>query len=169
MKKFIVALAAVAMAAGMGIQAQVCGNAQNCPRAQQCPQQCDSICMAPCPRQQCAFENLNLTDTQKQQLKALCEKQKKSKKEDKADRKADRQAAKQARLAEIKKILTPEQYVLFLENSFVNGRSAKKFDCAFKPGARGGRQFCKEAPRCARQAVPAEKMRPAKKMESVRK
>lgn len=140
MKKLIVALAVAAMTAGAGIQAQVCANAQNCPRAQQCPQQCDSACMTPCPRQQCAFDNLNLTDAQKQKLKALCEKQQQNKKAAKADRKA----AKKARLEEIKGILTPEQYVMFLENHFINGSGNKFVKRAGRP-ERGAKHMKKAA------------------------
>lgn len=141
-------MAVAIMTAGAGIQAQVCANAQNCPRAQQCQLKCDSACTATCPRQQCAFENLNLTDAQKQQLKALCEKQQKSKKESKAERKADRKAAKKARLKAIKGILTPEQYVMFLENHFLNG-GGNKFAQRVAGPVRGAKQMKKAGPRGA--------------------
>lgn len=126
MKKIIVALAAVAMTAGFVAKSDVCNTQCNK------PQPCDSAFTAPCPPKFCPFEGLNLTDTQKQQLKELSEKQKqarteakKEKAERKAEKKADRKALKRARLDEIKNILTPEQYVTFLENNYLNGDASK--------------------------------------------
>ncbi|MDE6377186.1 MAG: Spy/CpxP family protein refolding chaperone [Duncaniella sp.] len=84
------------------------------------------------------FEGLNLTDQQKSKLqdlkkaemeqkKQLREQNKQLKEKKRAEAKAKKEAGKQARakerrdyLAKIKSILTPEQYVQFLENNFVN-------------------------------------------------
>lgn len=84
------------------------------------------------------FEGLNLTEQQKTQLqelkkadmeqkKQLKEQQKQLKEKKQAEAKAKKDARKQERtkerrdyLAKIKSILTPEQYVQFLENNFVN-------------------------------------------------
>lgn len=94
---------------------------------QQCPMQRDGKKMQKCP-----FEGLNLSDAQKEQLKQLQEsrradfaKQKAAKKEAKqaakSQKMADRKQARRDHLAKIKAILTPEQYVTFLENNFVDG------------------------------------------------
>ncbi len=85
-----------------------------------------------------AFEGINLTEDQQTKLTALranlkgertdkkegARKEEKSnltseqKQQMKADRMAKRQASKKAYLAGVKEILTPDQYVVFLENSF---------------------------------------------------
>ena len=80
------------------------------------------------------FEGLNLTADQQAKLEALkqncpmkADKQKADKQDKKNDRKADMMAkriqGKRDFLAQVKSILTPEQYVQFLENSFVNGQN----------------------------------------------
>ena len=84
------------------------------------------------------FEGLNLTEQQKtklqelkkadmEQKKQLKEQQKQLKEKKQAEAKANKDARKQQRtkerrdyLAKIKSILTPEQYIQFLENNFVN-------------------------------------------------
>lgn len=173
MKKFIVALAAMAMTAGMAAEAKQCPQqnrqcrqecTQQCPQCPQCPQKCDSVCATPCARQQCAFDNLNLTDAQKQQLKDLCAKQRQCKK----DAKADRKAAKQERLNAIKGILTPEQYVTFLENHFLNG-GGKFMPRAGKHG-HAARHMNREGmrPECAK-ACPAAPVKAAKVVEPTKK
>lgn len=72
------------------------------------------------------FEGLNLTEKQQSELKALAEsrraemsKQKDQKKQDMKAMKEKRQNARKEYLAKIKGILTPEQYVQFLENSWL--------------------------------------------------
>lgn len=107
-----------------------------------CPQtDCAQI---PCNRQykarpaQCngfsCFNGLNLTDTQKQQLQALCKnygekrqalrgdaKQNKLRNDSlKKDLRNKAQDLKRQQLADIKKILTPEQYTQFLEQNYIN-------------------------------------------------
>lgn len=73
------------------------------------------------------FANLNLTDAQKQALQELKKTCKAKRNEncngqkcDKETRKANAKACRTECLAKIKTILTPEQYVQFLENNFVN-------------------------------------------------
>lgn len=81
----------------------------------------------------CPFEGLNLSEAQQLKVKALQEKQqieRKAKKEDikakKEARKEERKLAKQNYLKELKSILTPEQYVQFLENQFVRADKGAK-------------------------------------------
>lgn len=96
---------------------------------QQCPadKQCDR------PSRPCPFEGMNLTDTQKQQLKQL-----QQDRPDKAARKQakreSRQQERRAELAKIKAILTPEQYVTYLENLVVNGQKQQVNKGQRKPG-----------------------------------
>lgn len=79
----------------------------------------------------CIFEGLTLSDTQKDQLKQLNEKQlanRKARKEAlRAERqrndstmRAERRASKKAYLEEVKAIIGPDQYVVFLENFYLN-------------------------------------------------
>lgn len=110
------------------------------------------------------FAGLTLNDTQKAQLSALKDKQRaakaemkeKKQKEDSAartERRAARQQAKRQYLDEVKAIVGPDQYVIFLENFYLNadngqrkgqaqmkgdrmGRDGKKFDKGQKNGQR---------------------------------
>lgn len=77
------------------------------------------------------FEGLNLTEAQKSQLQQLDanrktarEQQAQARRENKqrndSARIAQRQASKKAYLDEVKAIVGPEQYVVFLENMYVN-------------------------------------------------
>ncbi len=113
-----------------------------------CPQQCanHTECQAQkgkCNAQYSPFAGLNLTDKQKSELEALKpskEQTQAQKDKVKAQKKADRQQRREQKmqyrkdyLAQVKAILTPEQYVQFLENSYVNqvskdraGRKGKK-------------------------------------------
>lgn len=82
---------------------------KNCD-TQQCKKECcdkakcDSKCLNP-------FEGITLTADQQAKLDVL-----KSNKE----ARPDRRQMKREYLAKVKEILTPDQYVVFLENSFVN-------------------------------------------------
>ena len=113
MKKLIVALAAIAMTAGFSAQAQ---------DEQQCPQMMPSCPPAQCEQapRDCMFEDLNLTEAQKAQLQALGKKCMDAKKDKKQAKKEACKEDARNFLAEVKTILTPEQYVQFLENSFIN-------------------------------------------------
>jgi len=74
------------------------------------------------------FEGLNLTADQQTKLKALkeeCKARAEQRKEAKKERKEVVCKARAEHLAKIKEILTPEQYIKFLENSYLN---AGKFD-----------------------------------------
>lgn len=113
----------------------------NCPQTN-CPQtDCAQI---PCNRQykarpaQCnsfsCFNGLNLTDTQKQQLQALCKNYGEKRQALRGDAQQNKQRndslkkdlrnqahdLKRQQLADIKKILTPEQYTQFLEQNYLN-------------------------------------------------
>lgn len=78
------------------------------------------------------FEGLTLTDVQKSQLQQLDAKRKTARKQqaqacadsrqcNDSARMAQRQASKRAYLDEVKAIIGPEQYVVFLENMYING------------------------------------------------
>lgn len=129
MKKKILSIA-MAVIATMAISA----NAQKpgaCPENQQCANHCTAE-KAQCSPQDCKlFEGINLNEKQKAQFKELkekCAKERKeacaAKKQAKCQRdatmKSERRQNKQNRLKEVKSILTPEQYVVFLENFYVN-------------------------------------------------
>ncbi len=157
MKKIIVAFAIAAMtAAGFSAAAQdnkqVCPNQANCPNAKECPQTACKPCVAP----MCCFEGLNLTDAQKQKLQEVCTNHRADMRKSKADAKTQRrEARRQARrehLAQIKQILTPEQYVQFLENNFVEKNG--KFGKAGKRG-RGFNGRCPQGQRPGCPNVPA--------------
>lgn len=95
---------------------------------------------ASCPSGQCKarpnpFDGLNLSEKQQAELKALregckAERQKIAEKEKAEKKEMKEQRAKDAKeyLAKIKDILTPEQYVQFLENAYLNNQGvfAKK-------------------------------------------
>lgn len=96
-----------------------------------------------CRKQLCPFDGLNLTDAQKTQLQQLDNKRKaarqeqtqarKDKKQEmKNDRLAERQAAKKAYLEEVKAIIGPDNYVVFLENFYVNGGGNHDGKSAFR-------------------------------------
>lgn len=102
---------------------------------------------APCCMMMEQFEGLGLTDAQTQALKKLNENtapagrngqdRKKIRNERRDSIRAERQQAMKAQrsgyLAEIKKILTPEQYVQFLENYYTTTPTAPQKN--FRPGA----------------------------------
>lgn len=123
-KKLIVAAIAAFATAGFYASAQQ-PNPGTCCTENQCKEQGD--CKRPCP-----FDGLDLNDAQRAQLKELqkqCAEQTKANKE--KDKTARREAAKQRRaekLAKIKEILTPEQYIKFLENQYINVHNNVKGD-----------------------------------------
>lgn len=121
--------------------------AEKCEKnGKQCCKGNDKDCKKECtkaPKAMCPFEGLNLSDKQKEQLKQLnadrrADREKKiaekrddmkAKKEEGnakfEEMKAQMKAERKAELEKIKSILTPEQYVKFLENSFLNARHAE--------------------------------------------
>ena len=108
-----------------------CDQAYNCNRPGRCLQNPDSCAYNP-------FESLNLTADQQAKLKELRDKKFQQKTKDNKDRRELRQARRQAHLQDIKAILTPEQYVEFLEISFVNGNGPSKAKA--NKGDRNGKQ-----------------------------
>lgn len=149
MKKTILSVAILLVSTlGLTAVAQTSTNSQTCPNQTECTKAGKA---RPNP-----FEGLNLTEQQKSELQAIapqkparicdkaqngtCDKAKarkadKTKQQSKVDKQAkraeNRQQMMQYRrdyLAKVKNILTPEQYVQFLENNYV--------DNAFKAGGR---------------------------------
>lgn len=127
MKKILIAT--LILAAGIGSSfAQKPANCKSaCPGNKECTK-------AVCPREpKCCianpFEGLNLTQEQQTKIDALkaecktrCDKAKADKKEQRAERASQQRTNRADMLAKLKGILTPEQYVKFLENNFVNQR-----------------------------------------------
>lgn len=160
-KKLIMALAAVAMTAGFAAKADNCCNQRrHCnDNDRHCTQPCDvnaNRCdSAACCPGACPFDDLGLTDAQKQQLKDLrtrqAEARKSATRNAKQLRKDARSDSRRAELAEIKKILTPEQYVKFLEGNFVDRKQ--------EPQPRRAD---------ARRMAPRKDARPAKRAEAVK-
>lgn len=134
MKKLMIALAAIAMTTGFAANAaNDKKNDKKCD-ATKCEQKaCPKDCAAGCPEMGMAeFEGLQLTDAQKDQLKAIkaerrdaAKKAKEAKQEaKKAEKGAKADARRQCRqeyLQKVKAVLTPEQYVQFLENQVTKG------------------------------------------------
>lgn len=148
-KLFSLAIAAVALTGFNAMAAKPADNTA-CTGPACVSQQCaPAKCGGPgCQR---AFDGLNLTESQKAQLKALrekCAKEREARvKKNKDDRRrgcdsarvAERKAAKRKYLNEVKAILGNEQYVAFLENLVVNadGNRRPGKDMKFEKGERG--------------------------------
>lgn len=101
-----------------------------------------------CQNGNCAFENLNLTDEQKTKLQDLNTRVRSEKEVARAEMKENRAKndslkkvarleKKRGYLNEVKTILTADQYVQFLENSFVNNNGQQSPKKALK----GGKQY----------------------------
>lgn len=134
MKKKILSLAIIAMSvASFGATAQTktttsCDTkAKGACVAEECGNPGKQCRKAPCP-----FDGLTLTDAQKSQLQQLNTSRREARKTEARDRKADKQRGDSARMAarrvdkqeylkQVKSIVGPEQYVIFLENFYVNG------------------------------------------------
>ncbi|MDE6127355.1 MAG: hypothetical protein K2G30_10430 [Muribaculaceae bacterium] len=129
MKKKILSLAIVAMSfAAFGTMAQTTASQNNgkaC-ATEQCAKAGKSVKAAN------PFDGLNITDAQKAQLQQLNTSRREERKAQTEARKADRQRGDSARIAQrradkkeyleqVKAIVGPEQYVVFLENFYVNG------------------------------------------------
>lgn len=168
MKKLILSLAAVAMTfGGFSAIAQDKKDGKAAKKAEQ--QEVKKDGKQECKEGFCPFEGLDLTDAQKEQLKQLRESNKAeqaAKKADKkaeqaakkADKKAEQAAKKEAKrdareqaqreqLAKVKAILTPEQYVAYLENlvvmkgqnNFRQGSMPQQMRRGERPGQQGQR------------------------------
>ena len=93
----------------------------------------------------CCLQGITLTEKQKAEIAALqasrqkeLQAQRDQRDKDRQQKAGMRQTERKNYLAEMKKILTPEQYVQMLENNFVNGRAmradGRKFDKDRKNG-----------------------------------
>ena len=139
MKKNILVLAmAVIAAVGFNVSAQQ----QNCKKQfDKDKKECVKF-KKDCRMGEGAFANLNLTEKQKEQLKALGESCKKAQRDSvKSKFEARKQEKRQMRadyLKQVKSILSAEQYVQYLENEYVNsGKDMRK-------GKMKGQDKCKK-------------------------
>lgn len=147
MKKLMIAMACIAMTASMAMaqtDAKKCD--KECAKTEQCAKQkcnkpCDKACdkqkcNKPCDMQRaCEFEGLNLTDAQKAQIKAIKDENRatrqaarQAKQAQKAEKRDARQNERKAYLAKVKAVLTPEQYVKYLENAVTRADKGTKSD-----------------------------------------
>lgn len=149
MKKTIVGLALVALSF-----ATFTGMAQNTTPAAPAKEQVKKDDRKARREARNPFEGLNLTEAQQTQLDALAGKRKaaraekaqagkEAKQKGDAQRKEARRAARKAYLEEVKGIIGPDRYVVFLENMYVNGGGHSK---AVKQG-KGG-HGCDKAKGC---------------------
>lgn len=127
-KKIMVLAVAIASMASFSSMAQVAAKATSGVETVKCDNASNECCNL---KKDCmggnAFEGINLTADQQSKLKALkadCkakrEKCNADKKAAKAQARADRKQAKRDYLNKVKGILTPDQYVVFLENIVVS-------------------------------------------------
>lgn len=127
MKKKILGLAVALLATGTLSSFAANANDKKCDKQDCKKEQCDKKageCKKGERQMPNPFEGLNLTADQQAKLKELkgaCCKDNKDNKANK-DNRVDPRQAKRDFLAKVKGILTPEQYVTFLENNFANGR-----------------------------------------------
>ena len=170
MKLLKVALVGAGLLFATAVYAQkpACDNKANCPaqkecvKKEACDKQCDKCdkkcdkncakCDKPCAKmgdkkckKDCPFEGLNLTDKQKEQIKGL--------RTEKSLNDSLRNKARADYLQNVKSILTPEQYVQFLENSYMKAgeKGNKGFDR--KPlGGRDGNFKFKKGPKAGSEA-----------------
>lgn len=135
MKKLMIAMATVAMTASMAFaqtETESCCAQKDGTKTEQCPQRSGKKFDKQRVRE---FEGLNLTDAQKEQIKTIKEEQKtkaqaarQAKQAQKAAKKEARQSARKEYLTKIKAVLTPEQYVQYLENAATRADKGMKRD-----------------------------------------
>lgn len=170
MKKNILGLAIIAMsmvsfsAMAQPRQKAQCHNAEQC-TTDGCKQDATKEKRGAMPN---PFAGIELSDSQKSQLKELMTKRHEARKEKMAARKAEKNHNDSARaegfremrkqhLQDIKSILTPEQYVTFLENSVINSQQGHpgmrkdfargdRHDKKFRKGKKHGQQCKGECP-----------------------
>ena len=144
MKKFFLASALVLMGAASMVAQRADRQNTNC-AATPCTENIACAQTACGPRNNCMdmFQGLDLTAEQQTQIQALqteCRQQAQAQRENaRASRQAaaaDRQQAKRDKLARFKAILTPEQYVAFLENAFVNAGPSQGARMGNRDGSR---------------------------------
>ena len=156
MKRIIMTFS-VALAAIFGI-----GAAAQCP-ATDCPTACPEPCQAPdCRPARCgaasgecrAFEGITLTDAQKQKLAEIRTTCRRAAKACDSTARAARRASRIDNLRKVKGVLTPEQYVTFLENMAVSG-SAPHHGMKAGRHHRDGR-FARDGRRAGSKACPVD-------------
>ncbi|MCM1518615.1 MAG: hypothetical protein NC117_08240 [Pseudoflavonifractor sp.] len=155
MKKSIISMAVVAAsifsfgAMAQNPAAKTCDKDAKCTKTE-CPGKPGKDCdKKTCDKKPCnnPFEGLNLTTEQQgklDQLRQQCAADRKAKAEERRtearERRAERdssfRAQRLANLKQIQSILTPDQYVTFLENIVVSGQNpmGPRFDRSMKPG-----------------------------------
>lgn len=188
MKKTLMTLAIVAMTTvAFSAQAQQVKARATVEPVQACPatEVCDAECtVAECADGQCGpcifFEGITLTPDQQTRLAALkpakkeckgdkkeCTAEKKECKGEKANcdkprRRGHQQCDKKAYIAQVKEILTPDQYVIFLENVATKAPAEKLHKAGKRAAERGGARraakTCDKAPKaCDKAAKTCEK------------
>lgn len=184
MKKLILSFAILAASSFTMLAANdnKCPNADNCGNRKECVKKDD--CKG--PKADFMFNGMNLTEEQKakigeirKQCKMNCENLKNDCKKDcknlneeqkqqfKQEMKGKMLDARKSCLAEIKKVLTPEQYIQFLENNYI---FAKKGDAGHFKGEKRGFDKCKNGKfDCPRQKNGNPSMNPSKGKKSSKK
>lgn len=98
------------------------------------------------------FEGMNLTDAQQAQLRQLNENRRNQCRQARTDKKqkcdSARTACRRAYLDQVKAIVGPEQYVVFLENVYVNTPRAKAHHGKRGDRNKGKRHNCNNAGSC---------------------
>ena len=154
MKKKIVSIAAAIVAfVAINASAQNTSNANSsCAPDAKC--QTTGVCKKAKSECTSIFAGLNLTDEQQKAIKdikkpsckgdSLCKNKKseyKAKKDEyKAERAKKMKSARAEYLAQLKKILTPEQYQQLLENNFINDAPRHHDKKGFNNGSRHGKK-----------------------------
>lgn len=178
MKKKILSIAtAILTAVTISVSAQTPANCNPCYGKRCIKTTCEQPCKTgkPC-KQECvqktcplnkAFELMNLTENQKAQLQTLCEKRKTERsakrqeyrqndKKAREERRNEARASKKQYLEDVKAIIGPENYVIFLENMVLDQPQRKNFKKAHKQGCpfiKGGKKVCPNncVPACEQQ------------------
>lgn len=149
-KKFSALALAIMAAAGISAAAQT---PAACPAAKSCAKSCTEA--KACPQQpgcgmEVFFEGITLTPEQQTKIDAIKADRQKAAKEARENKKADRKTCRRDYLNKMKAVLTPEQYVVFLEN-MVTARPAGRPGQGFGPGRGHGAHHAKAA-KCAKAA-----------------
>lgn len=112
-----------------------CKDIKNCPAKKGCCKQ-QNNCRKGFNAQACSLEGLNLSDKQKEQIEALNKNTKTSRQElankvksnrvAKNELKSQHKAIREQYIKDLGNILTPDQYVKFLQNYYVNNSGHQK-------------------------------------------